>query len=132
MNESPKPVETQVADYLMEHGFLKNADAIRCAGELIQIIAPKLEAMTALKNSLQDALETIERTVGFAPKDEPLSAWVERVVKERNDAWKALQNIKRYSKTPSEFYGFGYGGRLDHVDAIASKALELAKAIGIE
>lgn len=40
---------------------------------------------------LQDALDAIARAVGFVPKDQPLSSWVEAVVKER-DALKENQS----------------------------------------
>lgn len=54
-----------------------------------------IECMMGIKARLQDSLDSIERATGFQPGTEPLSTWVERVVKERDAAQKACAEMRQ-------------------------------------
>lgn len=53
-----------------------------------------IDGMMGFKARLQDSLDSIERATGFQPGSESLSAWVDRVVKERDAAQKACAEMR--------------------------------------
>lgn len=59
-----------------------------------QALPHLIESMMGLKARLQDSLAAIERATGFQPGAEPLSAWVDRMVKERDVAQKACAEMR--------------------------------------